>query len=66
MEHDTNPIDSPTAWFCELEQAIRTGDRDREMTARRELSRLGVLVTIDARSVLAGDSKAPKRQGRAS
>lgn len=45
--------DSPTTWFCELEQSIRRGNHARELVARRELARLGVLVTIDARSVLA-------------
>ena len=52
--------DSPTAWFCEFELAIRSGDREREMTARRELARLGVMVTVDARSILAdGPRTAP-------
>jgi hypothetical protein len=53
VKSNKGSLDSPTAWFCELEQAIRSSDREREMTARRELARLGVLVTIDARSVLA-------------
>lgn len=46
-------LDSPTAWFCELELAIRRRNRARELTARRELARLGVQVTIEPRSVLA-------------
>ncbi|MBL8730321.1 MAG: hypothetical protein JNM25_18025 [Planctomycetes bacterium] len=54
--------DSPTGWFCVMEAAIRRGNRDQELRARRELARLGVLVTIDARSVLA---ETPQRQGGA-
>ena len=39
--------ESPTTWFCMLEQALRTGDREREAIARRELNRLGVCVYVD-------------------
>ena len=57
--------DSPTGWFCELEQAIRAGNHDREIRARRELAVLGVLVVIDARSVLVSpmtrEDRAPRR-----
>lgn len=63
MTQRTKNLDeSPTAWFCQLEHAIRNGNRDREMTARRELSRLGVLVTIDARSVLARPNAKPQER----
>jgi hypothetical protein len=62
-KHDSAAsCDSPTAWFCELEQAIRAGNSDRELIARRELGRLGVLVTIDARSVLAKPVAAARRE----
>lgn len=54
--------DSPTMWFCELEQSIRRGNHARELVARRELARLGVLVTIDARSVLAQRGVAGRRK----
>src|SRR5262249_10504213 len=63
--NEVNSTDSPTAWFCELERAIRSGHRDREVEARRELARLGVLVTIDARSVLAGLGRSSSRSGQA-
>jgi hypothetical protein len=63
MTKQTEDIqDSPTLWFVEMESAIRTSDRDREMRARRELARLGVLVTIDARSVLADSIVCERRE----
>lgn len=53
--------DSPTAWFCVMEAAIRRGNREAELQARRELARLGVLVVIDARSVLS--NRAARKAG---
>tara|TARA_R110002111_G_scaffold243885_1_gene305994 strand:- start:202 stop:360 length:159 start_codon:yes stop_codon:yes gene_type:complete len=44
-----------------LETAIRRSHGQREVEARRELCRLGVLVTIDARSVLT--MQPPTRRG---
>ena len=61
MKPDGN--DSPTTWFCLMESAIRCGDRKAELEARRQLARLGVLVTVDARSVLVQESP-PRAKGK--
>lgn len=52
--------DNPSAWFITLEKAIRTGNRQRQLQARRELARLGVLVVIDAGSILLPDRQRPE------
>lgn len=40
----SDPRNSPTAWFCELDRAIKADDRQSAAAADKELRRLGVEV----------------------
>lgn len=41
-----SPADIATTWFVVLEQALRAGDRQREEEAKRNLTRLGFVVSL--------------------
>jgi hypothetical protein len=42
VKKQTNPTNSPAAWFCVLEIARKRGDFEQAAQATRELKRLGV------------------------
>jgi hypothetical protein len=49
-------LDSPTAWMCEYESALKRQDWKRLQTAKRELLRLGVRV----KAPMGGNRTTPK------
>ena len=44
-QREVDYVNSPTAWFCELETARQRGDQSRADRAQKELHRLGVEVS---------------------
>lgn len=52
--HNENPEDIATTWFVVLERALRAGDRQREEEAKRNLTRLGFVVSLIQPAVIMG------------